>query len=156
MKTTQLCVMLAALTLSVGCSALRTPLGKSADEEAPSASAIARNADQSGPHVKVEFHDDDEKPKLAILAVTPDKPVYVSEALRTVKAKKQFSRFTAEVFRTNGGRYERMIVKMDDGKVVPLYDYALHPGDRLIVARDSSNALDDMLSAQGGSLNVFR
>jgi hypothetical protein len=45
-----------------------------------------------------------------------------------------------------------MDVKYDrsKGNVNPLYDYALHPGDHLIVIEDTTTAFDDMLNSLAG------
>jgi hypothetical protein len=40
----------------------------------------------------------------------------------------------------------------DKNRVVPLFDYALHPNDLLVIRQDSSTSLDKMLKKLAGPL----
>ena len=153
MKTMISFALLAVLMSSAGCSMLRqSPSGaqpqpvQATAGVGESAGKPASSVNDPGPHVRVEFHQEGKKPKLGILPILGDEPMFVTDALAEVQAKKRYPRFTAEVYRPGPRGYERMAVRLENKhrRVPPLYDYALHAGDRLIIIRDNSTALDDL------------
>jgi hypothetical protein len=52
------------------------------------------------------------------------------------------------------GQFHRILCEYDLGtkRVTPEFDYALLPGDRLVVQEDPSNMFDDMLSSALGPM----
>jgi hypothetical protein len=72
----------------------------------------------------------------------------VDEALAKSGGKSWFGRSKIQVVRgSENGETLKMDVEYDNSedRVEPLYNYALHAGDRVIVEEDKSNALTDML-----------
>ena len=61
----------------------------------------------------------------------------------------RFRRMDIELYRQTPTGTHRLEIKYDrnEHQVPPMYDYALRPGDRLVVKEDTSNTLDDMLEA---------
>jgi protein involved in polysaccharide export with SLBB domain len=73
----------------------------------------------------------------------------VQQMLEKAKLVKKFRRMDIEVVRTVGDQRARMDVKYDhtQAQVRPEYDYALHPGDHVIVQEVTKTAFDDMLES---------
>ncbi|MCU0878634.1 MAG: hypothetical protein MUF06_12685 [Pirellulaceae bacterium] len=72
----------------------------------------------------------------------------IQQALVETKANKRFDRFTLELVRPlPDGRRHRMTVDYDRTNkcVDPAFDYAILPGDRIIVVEDTTTMIDDML-----------
>lgn len=72
----------------------------------------------------------------------------VQEALEHTKANKKFKRFNLQLHRPlPDGRVHSMILEYDrTAKLVdPEYDYAIQPGDRVIVIEDTKTMLDDFM-----------
>ena len=150
MKTIISFTLLAMLVSLTGCSMLPHVESEQSLDEGEAASDPPASINDPRPHVRVEFHEEGEKPKLGILPVS-DEPLFISDALKEVQARKRFSRFTAEVYRPGPKGYQRMAVQLDNRyrSVPPQYDYALHPNDRLIIMRDSSTSVDNLLTGRG-------
>jgi hypothetical protein len=71
----------------------------------------------------------------------------VQEALEKTGALKKFQRFDLELYRPlPGDRWHRMVLEFDRGShcVPPECDYAVLPGDRIIVIEDPHSMLDDL------------
>ena len=92
------------------------------------------------------------KPEMTQLQL--DSGATVQQALEKAKLVKRFRRMNIEVMRVAGQQRAKLDVKYDHTKaqVNPLYDYALYPGDHLIVAEDPSTSLDDMFNSIAGPL----
>ena len=144
MKTLLRFTFSAVLISLTGCSMLHSPSNTAEVGEKRVEGTVP--AKDNRPHVRVEFHEEGEQPKLGNLPIDVNEPLFVSMALDKVKATKRFPRFTAEVYRPGPQGYQRMAIRLEaKGRRVPAqYDYALHPNDRLIIMRDSSTALDDL------------
>ena len=72
----------------------------------------------------------------------------VQEALEHTKANKKFKRFNLQLHRPlPDGRVHSMILEYDrNAKLVdPEFDYAIQPGDRVIVIEDTKTMLDDFM-----------
>lgn len=72
----------------------------------------------------------------------------IQQALVETRANKRFDRFTLELARPlPDGRRHRMTVDYDRTNkcVDPAFDYAILPGDRIIVVEDTTTLIDDML-----------
>ena len=81
--------------------------------------------------------------------------MHVQEALDQVGAAKKFRRIQVELVRPlPSGQFHRITCEYDLGtkRVTPEFDYALLPGDRLVVKEDPTNMFDDMLSSALGPL----
>jgi hypothetical protein len=71
----------------------------------------------------------------------------VQEALEQSGASKKFRRFNLELYRPlPGGRWHRMVLEYDraNRRVPPECDYAMLPGDRIVVVEDISTMFDDV------------
>lgn len=83
-------------------------------------------------------------------------PINIHEALQQAGAIKKFNRIKIELVRPlPAGGWHRMPIEYDRSirRVPAECDYAVLPGDRLIVTEDTSNIFSDMLdSAQDGLL----
>lgn len=81
-------------------------------------------------------------------------PIHIHEALQQAGAIKKFNRIKIELVRPlPTGGWHRMPIEYDRSirRVPAECDYALLPGDRLIVTEDTSNIFTDMMdSAQEG------
>jgi hypothetical protein len=74
--------------------------------------------------------------------------MHVQMALEQTGAAKKFSRMQLELYRPlPGGGWHKMILEFDRDahRVPPEFDYALLPGDRIVVTEDTSTVLDDIL-----------
>ena len=73
----------------------------------------------------------------------------VDDVLDKSGAKKWFSRCKVKIVRGVGESRVPMDVEYDNAndQVHSEYDYAIHPGDRVIVEEDPRTAFHDMLSA---------
>jgi hypothetical protein len=83
--------------------------------------------------------------------------IHVQEALEQTGAMKKFRRIEVELVRPlPSGQFHRIVCEYDVGtkQVTPEFDYALLPGDRLIVKEDPSNMFDDMLNSALGPMGT--
>jgi hypothetical protein len=75
---------------------------------------------------------------------------YVQTALEQTGALKKFKRVTVEVYRPlPSGGWHKMNLEFDreNHRVPPEYDYAVLPGDRIVVTEDTTSVMDDMMQA---------
>jgi hypothetical protein len=82
-------------------------------------------------------------------------PLRVQEALEGTKADKKFKRFFVALDRPlPDGRAHHMELTYDRGikRLEPEYDYAILPGDRIVVTEDKSTVLDDLMERINGPL----
>jgi hypothetical protein len=72
--------------------------------------------------------------------------------LEQTRLVKRFRRMDIHVLRPAGDQRAKLDVryKHSDGQVDPLYDYALHAGDHLVVMENTTTVLDDMLNSVAG------
>lgn len=75
--------------------------------------------------------------------------MHVQDLLEQTGLSRRFRRMELQVIRPTGGDMARMRVKYSHqtGRVDPLFDYALRPGDHVVVTEDTSTVLDDMLQS---------
>jgi hypothetical protein len=102
----------------------------------------------------VELHPESGQPTRVQRALTGT--VTTQQALKETEALEKFRRSKIELHRSlANGAVHRMTVEYDRGKklVAPEFDYALQPGDRLIVKEDPSTVFDDMLEQTLGQYN---
>jgi hypothetical protein len=75
-------------------------------------------------------------------------PLTVQTALENTKANKKFRKFTLELHRPlPDGRVHSMVLQYDRTAkhVDPEFDYAVLPGDRILVIEDTSTMLDEFM-----------
>ncbi len=82
----------------------------------------------------------------------------VQDIVKTVQVRKLFARIAIELERpvANSHKPLKMQVTVDGfGKRVnPAYNYAIRPGDRLVITEDPSNTFDDMLDGVLSPLGI--
>jgi hypothetical protein len=81
--------------------------------------------------------------------------MHVQDALEQTGAAKKFRRIQVELVRPlPSGQFHRIQCDYDLGakRVTPEFDYALLPGDRIVVKEDPTNMFDDMLGSALGPL----
>lgn len=103
----------------------------------------------------VEFRADKGKPQAVELDVTNQ--LHMQTALDQSGAAKKWSRMDIELYRPlpNGG-WHKMEIEFDRGahRVPPEYDYAVLPGDRIVVKEDAASLMDDFLEQALGPLGL--
>jgi protein involved in polysaccharide export with SLBB domain len=98
--------------------------------------------------IGVEFHGDEGKVQIEEVPLEPG--MTVDDALTKAKAHKKFRRIQVDLGRTQGGQQpHKMAITYDNGKhhVSHTTNYALHPGDRVIVKKDNRTMMDDFMSS---------
>ena len=95
----------------------------------------------------VEIRSERGKPQSVEKEMT--EPLHVQTALEQTGAAKKFPRAFIELYRPlpNGG-WHKMELEFDreNHRVPPEFDYAVLPGDRIVVIEDSTNILDDFMA----------
>lgn len=83
--------------------------------------------------------------------------MHIQQALEQAGALKKFRRIEVELVRPlpNGG-FHRIACDYDraNKRVTPEFDYALLPGDRIVVKEDPSTIVDDMLTSALGPIGM--
>lgn len=122
-----------------GCSVM--DVGKNSSLPLPESAALAPSPAAT---ITMEIRAAGKKPEMT--QVQLENGVTVQQMLEKMKLVKRFRRMNIEVMRVTDQQRAKLDVKYDHSKahVNPLYDYALYPGDHLIVAEDTSTAIDDM------------
>jgi len=136
--------LLAVLLLLTGCATLRVPPGTSdslTDASVPPAAAPA-------PTYTIEIHP--ERGEVGTKTVPLGEQSYVQNAVDESGALRRFRRIKIQVVRKGnvaGHKMAKMEVDFDNGRrQVPMQsDYALHPGDRVMIIEDSSSIVDDVM-----------
>lgn len=146
-----LTAFLVALCCS-GCTLVSVPLGDPLAETRPEA---AETPDaQPAATFTVELRPASEQAER--VEVPLEDVTYLQDALVKTGAMKEFRRRRIELYRPVGpdGRYLKIDIPFDRSKhrIPHEYDYAVRPGDRIVVIEDTSNVLDDMLSSVAGPL----
>jgi hypothetical protein len=94
----------------------------------------------------VEIRPSKEKPQAVEKPLTDT--MHVQNALEVTGALKKFDRATVDVYRQlPAGGWHKMSLEFDKDKhsIPPEYDYAVLPGDRIIVTEDTTTAWDDVM-----------
>jgi hypothetical protein len=96
----------------------------------------------------IEYHPVDGMPERAEVPLKD--ATYVQQAIEQNGVLKRFRREKIQLYRKNesNNTYSRMEIEFDRGKhrVPPESDYAIRPGDRLVVREDTSTMIDDLFS----------
>ena len=105
----------------------------------------------------VELREADKKP--VVLSVKLDRVLHVQDAVEKSGAVRQFNRMTLELVRPlQNGRHHRLELRYDrrTKRVEPAFDYALRPGDRLVITEDTSNIIDDLMGSLPGQFGAAK
>lgn len=141
-------LLLSALT--TGCSTLNSDLSSLLMLGSP-AEQLPQELPPGVPSVTVVMVAAGEEP---VSAPFPIQDItHVQTALERTGLQNRFGRMQIELYRPLDGGNHKLDIAFDRAKrqVPPGFDYALHPGDRLVVTEDTSTVVDDMLN----SLNPF-
>jgi hypothetical protein len=95
--------------------------------------------------IVIEFHGSGKKPKTLEMPLEPG--MTVDDALVKAKANRKYRRSFVDIRRiAPGGLAHKMPIDFDNGKHRCGYstNYALHPGDHIIVTEDTSTLVDDL------------
>jgi hypothetical protein len=140
-------------TLQIGCATMAVPatgVQQLAVDDAP-----AQVLPGSPPWgvVTVEMRKGSSS-KSDIRQVPLQDPMFVQQALQASGVTKRFRGMNIQLIRVVGDDRQKMDSKYDRGKgsVEPAYDYALRPGDHLIVTEDNTTSLDMMFRSLAGPL----
>jgi hypothetical protein len=94
----------------------------------------------------VEIRPEGGKPQTVEKPLT--ETLHVQGALQQTGAAKKFDRALVDVYRPlpNGG-WHKMTLEYDHDahEIPPEYDYAVLPGDRIVVTEDTTTVFDDMM-----------
>jgi len=93
----------------------------------------------------IEYHGDGKKVKQVEMPLEPG--MTVDDALAKSKANRRYRRTFVDIRRiAPGGLPHKMPIDFDNGqnRVSHSTNYALHPGDHVIVTEDSSTFVDDI------------
>lgn len=141
-RTLSWCTILSLLATS-GCATL--PLG--IPGFGPGEEEVAQQLPPHVPAATVVMVEDSAEPVAAQLPL--EEVTYIQGALEKTGLDNRFRRMTIELIRPlESGRHKISIPydRVNRG-VAPEYDYALQPGDKLVVTEDTSTVLDDMLNS---------
>ena len=145
----------AILTLAGGCTALTINGSGDTLPEAPSPSSEQASLQaQQAQSITVEIRPDRKKVEITSLTLEPG--MTVQRSLEKAGVIKRFRKMDIHVMRMAKGERQKLEAKYDHAhdSVNPLYDYAIHPGDHLVIIEDASTALDDMLNAVLAPLGI--
>lgn len=142
------CLIFAAMTGCVGLGLSKPGLNAELSKTgapAPEGSQVAK--------VDVIFQPEGGQPER--LERPLSEPTTVQQILVQTGGIKKYRRIEVEVIRQlpNGG-FHKIPCEYDrtTRQINPEFDYALMPGDRVIVKEDTSTIIDDMMQSAGGSL----
>ena len=146
--TLSIALFVLPLALS-GCNSMGGHSAKgSISDESLAAAAVDAQGTAAQSKFAVEFHFTKDKQKPQAIERPLTGTLHVQEALEQTGALKKFRRCEiAIVRRLPNGMGHKIPVDYDRDvkRVTPEFDYALLPGDRLIVTEDTSTAFDDLL-----------
>lgn len=145
------CLMTGCATLNSSADVLLGPSRKLSESDVPPPPDV--------PSFMVELHTGDDEPERYKLPLTEDL-AYVQQVLKKSGAVRRFGRVKMELWRKrdDGNGYVKLDVPFDrKQREVPRgYDYALRPDDRLMILKDTSTILDDMLESVSGPVRAVR
>ncbi len=104
----------------------------------------------SGPHVVLEIRSEDRH--LESVPLPMDRPVFVEDIVRDAQLSERFGRLRISIMRPNGS--EAPPVRLDlrtnsDGKATSVGgNYALLPGDHIIINEDNRSGLERFIDSQ--------
>ena len=105
--------------------------------------------DAQKPSVVLEVRDG--KRHLEKIPMTPDKPLFIQDVIHDAKLEEKLGQIKVAVLRPSGDSNPpiRMEVDMERGGkgVVKWQNYALQPGDQIVVSRNNSTWMDGIMSS---------
>lgn len=152
---THVLLAVGGFALLTGCSSLSTqPTGNADTAKFLGSDASATQVAQQGPQYTVEIREAGKDPEFVRLPMKGN--TFVDNAIRESGATKRFKRMNVELIRNAGGQPQRLEVRYDRAKkgINPVYDYALHPGDHVVVIEDTRTAIDDMMDGVSSRMGL--
>jgi hypothetical protein len=144
------CIAVAAMTGCTGLGTSKTDL----KTELAKGTTIAPDAPAGTAKVDVIFQPDSGQPQRMERSLT--EPTTVQQMLVQSGGLKKYRRAEIEVLRQrpSGGGYFTIPCEYDreTRQIDPANDYALMPGDRLVIKEDKSTIIDDIMKSAGGGL----
>lgn len=144
------CTLLVS-SLTTGCSSL--PSGAGLPLLGASSKKAAAEETASQANCTVEMHGGSKRPKAVQVPITPN--THVQDVLVASKAAKRFSNPEVVLVRRveNGSqRTLKLACRYDrkEDRIAWDTDYAVHPGDRILVREDQANPMGSMLNSVTG------
>ena len=139
-----------SLRIAVGSIATLVLSGCAVIDTGNEALPLPANADgtaASTPTITMEIRASGEKPEIKPFQL--ENGITVQQMLEKAKLVKKFRRMDIEILRVAADQRAKLVVKYDhsEAQVRPEYDYALYPGDHVIVQEVTKTAFDDMLES---------
>ena len=138
-----------ALLGATGCSTLA--LNQSASSAANAEAKEAGSPDKKTPTFVIQFKTEGRLVASKTIPIEGD--MFIQDALNKSGAFNRFRRSTIDLVRiTPQGARHSMAVAHDRSKhrIEPQCNYAVHPGDTLVLTEDKSTVIDDMMGSFGG------
>ena len=149
LPTLALAVLIAGLSGCAGFGSSKPSLDSQLSKSASGAPAAAQTAKYD-----VVFQPDKGgKPERLERALS--ERLTVQQALEQTGGLKKFNRIEVELIRQlPSGGFHKIPCEYDRStkRINPEFDYALMPGDKVIVKEDTSTVIDDMLQSAGGGI----
>lgn len=135
----------AVLSQSVGCATFTSSNKSTLADTEPTVDAVADET----PQITVELRFENRKPESVKLPLAEG--MHIQQAVEQSGAGKRFRRMKIDLMRPINGRLQKLASEYNhsEGMVDPAYDYALYPGDHLIIKKDPSTIVDDMIGSLG-------
>src|SRR5258708_5159903 len=134
-----------------GCASFDNPKDNQLNTQLSKAGETAAHTQST--KVDVIFQPEKGKPQRVERALS--EPTTVQQILEQTGGIKKYRRIEVEVVRSlpNGG-FHKIPCEFDRSTmhINPEFDYALMPGDKVIVKEDKSTVIDDMMHSAGGGL----
>ncbi|MGV3609114.1 MAG: hypothetical protein ACO1RA_22095 [Planctomycetaceae bacterium] len=155
-RTAGLCLTLGAALGACGCTSLGKPNYAALDshiKRPTEGGAATGQAAADNQTFYLEFRGDKKKPVMAKGTLTG--PTTVQQAMQKAGAFKKFRRLNAEIQRPlPNGSIHVLPCEYDlaTKRINPQFDYAVLPGDKIVVTEDTSTIINDMLDSSLGPL----
>jgi hypothetical protein len=142
----RLAVLLPLIGIGSGCASV-SPNVPGADLAAMTATEAVLGDPSGTASLNVEIRGAGRPPEFR--KVSLQNGMHVQDALEQTKLTARFRRMNVRIMRPAGDQLAKLDIKYNHqtGRVDPLFDYALHPGDHLVVIEDTTTVLDDMISS---------
>ena len=148
---------LACSSLLAGCASLTgSGLGSLLVTEKPDPPQLpAQASSASSGSVTMEIRPQGSR-KPEIRQVPLQNTVFLQQALEGAGLVKRFRGMKIEVIRMAGDTRQKMEAKYQHAqkRVDPAYDYALHPGDHVIIAEENPSTVAEMMKSVTGPLGA--
>lgn len=154
-----LCCVVGVALCSLGCTSMGKPNYSALDTQITKP-GMAEAGKQAGDDAKpdsqtfyLEFRGDKKKPIMAKGTLTG--PTTIQQAMQKANAFKKYRRLTAEIQRAlpNGSTHVLPCeFDLATRRINPQFDYAILPGDKIVVSEDTSTMIDDMFAASLGPM----